>query len=43
VCEEIPYDVGAEGYFEDCPKYVGDVGSFLTYIGENRSSGLRCL
>jgi len=44
MCEEILYGaVGAESYFEVCPsEYIADVGSFLTYIGENSSSGLRC-
>jgi len=45
MCEQIPYSViGAECYFEVYPsKYVGDVGSFLTYIGEDDSLFLRCL
>jgi len=45
MCEEIPYGVvGAESYFEFCPsEYVADVGSSITYIGENSPSELRCL
>jgi len=45
MCEQIPYIVfGAECYFEVCPpKYVGDAGSFLTYIGEDGPLFLMCL
>ena len=41
--EKIPYRVvSAEGYFEvGLSEYVGNVGSFLTYVGERGPSVLR--
>lgn len=42
--EKIPYCVSAQGYFEVClSEYTGDVGSFLTYVGEHGPPVLRYL
>jgi len=36
--------IGAVGYSEVCPcEHIGNVGSFLTYVGESGPSVSRCL